>query len=112
MDERFLAVRVKDEGLVIFTACSHAGIVNILQHAQTCFPDVPAYAIVGGLHFSGPNEKVIPETVAALRPFDLAVIAAGHCTGWRAMNALVNAFGENRLVPPAVGKRLKSRPAQ
>ena len=30
MDERFLAVNVKDKGLVIFSACSHAGIVNVM----------------------------------------------------------------------------------
>jgi 7,8-dihydropterin-6-yl-methyl-4-(beta-D-ribofuranosyl)aminobenzene 5'-phosphate synthase len=33
------------------------------------------------------------------------VIAAGHCTGWRAMTQLANAFGDQALVPLAVGKR-------
>jgi metal-dependent hydrolase (beta-lactamase superfamily II) len=27
--------------------------------------------------------------VAVLRDFDLTYIAAGHCTGWRAMTALI-----------------------
>ena len=43
----------------------------------------------------------------ALRGFDLDVIAAGHCTGWRAMAALANEFGDSKLVPLAVGKRLR-----
>ena len=30
MDERLLAVNIKDKGLVIFSAFSHAGIVNIM----------------------------------------------------------------------------------
>ena len=38
--------------------------------------------------------------------FDLDVVAAGHCTGWRAMAALTNAFGDKKLTPLAVGKRL------
>ena len=42
----------------------------------------------------------------ALHDFDLEVIAAGHCTGWRAMSALNNAFGDKKLTPLAVGKRL------
>ena len=63
--------------------------------------------MVGGLHLSGSNERIIPETVEALADFDLSVIAAGHCTGWRAMNALANAFGSEKLVPLAVGKRYK-----
>jgi 7,8-dihydropterin-6-yl-methyl-4-(beta-D-ribofuranosyl)aminobenzene 5'-phosphate synthase len=40
-----------------------------------------------------------------MREFDLAVIAPGHCTGWRAVNALANAFGDSKLAPLAVGKR-------
>jgi len=51
------------------------------------------------VNVAGANEAIIPDTVAALREFDLAVIAAGHCTGWRAMTALANAFGDQRLVP-------------
>ena len=106
MDERFIAVNVRDKGLVVFTACSHAGVVNVLKHAATCFDGVPLHAVVGGLHLSGSNEKIIPETVEAMAHFNLAVIAAGHCTGWRAMTALANAFGADRLAPLAVGKRL------
>ena len=46
-------------------------------------------------------------TVKALHDFDLDVIAAGHCTGWRAMSALANAFGDTKLAPLAVGKQLR-----
>jgi 7,8-dihydropterin-6-yl-methyl-4-(beta-D-ribofuranosyl)aminobenzene 5'-phosphate synthase len=106
MDERFLAVNVAGKGLVVFTACSHAGVVNVLKHARTCFPDVALHAVLGGLHLSGTNEQIIPQTVEAIGAFDLAVIAAGHCTGWRAVTALANAYGEGKLVPLSVGKRL------
>ncbi|MBL8701476.1 MAG: MBL fold metallo-hydrolase [Alphaproteobacteria bacterium] len=107
MDERFAAVHVAGKGLVVFTACSHAGVVNVLNHARAGFPGVPLHAVIGGLHLVGSNEKIIPETVAALRDFGLATIAAGHCTGWRAMTALANAFGDARLAPLAVGKRYR-----
>ena len=107
MDERFIAVHVRGKGLVVLTACSHAGVVNVLAHARDCFPGVKLHAVLGGLHLSGANERVIPQTVAALRDFDLDVIAAGHCTGWRAMSALANAFGDTKLAPLAVGKRLR-----
>jgi 7,8-dihydropterin-6-yl-methyl-4-(beta-D-ribofuranosyl)aminobenzene 5'-phosphate synthase len=36
--------------------------------------------------------------------FGLKLIAPGHCTGWRAVNALVRTFGEDVVVPSAVGK--------
>jgi 7,8-dihydropterin-6-yl-methyl-4-(beta-D-ribofuranosyl)aminobenzene 5'-phosphate synthase len=105
MDERFVAVNVADKGLVVFTACSHAGIINILDHAKAEFPDLAIYGVVGGLHLAGANEKIIPETIDAMRQFNLSIIAAGHCTGWRAMTALAKEFGDQRLVPLAVGKR-------
>jgi len=104
MDERFLAVHVLDRGLVVFTACSHAGVVNVLTHARESFPSIPLYAVAGGFHLSAANEKIIPETVRDLASFNLDVIAPGHCTGWRATHALVEKFGENVVVPSAVGK--------
>ena len=50
--------------------------------------------------------EIIPETIAGMRQFELSVIAPGHCTGWRAVNALAQAFGEHTLAPLAVGKRV------
>jgi 7,8-dihydropterin-6-yl-methyl-4-(beta-D-ribofuranosyl)aminobenzene 5'-phosphate synthase len=106
IDERFVAVNVRGKGLVVLTACSHAGVVNVLAHARDCFPGEKLHCVLGGLHLSGINERVIPQTVEALKGFDLDVVAAGHCTGWRAMAALSNAFGDKKLTPLAVGKRL------
>src|SRR5678816_4229609 len=34
MDERFVAVNVAGKGVVVLTACSHAGVVNVLKHAK------------------------------------------------------------------------------
>ena len=106
IDERFMAVNVRGKGLVVFTACSHAGVVNVLTHARDCFPGVKLHCVLGGMHLAGTNERIIPQTVEALKGFDLDVVAAGHCTGWRAMTALANAFGDRKLTPLAVGKRL------
>lgn len=105
IDERWIGINVNGKGLVVLTSCSHAGVVNVLLHARQVFPDVPLHAVMGGLHLSGANEAVIPQTVEGLKPFGLRTIAAGHCTGWRAMTALANAFGDQVLAPSAVGKR-------
>jgi 7,8-dihydropterin-6-yl-methyl-4-(beta-D-ribofuranosyl)aminobenzene 5'-phosphate synthase len=109
IDERWLGVHVAGKGLIVFTACSHAGVVNVLKHARGTFGDVPLHTVLGGFHLSGETEKIIPETVDALREFGLAAIAAGHCTGWRAMAALVAAFGDKVVTPTAVGKRFVFR---
>ncbi|MEQ1647081.1 MAG: MBL fold metallo-hydrolase [Hyphomicrobiaceae bacterium] len=104
-DERFIAINVKGKGLIVLTACSHAGVINVLTEARAKFPNVPLYAVMGGLHLSGTNERVIPQTVEALGGFGLTHIVAGHCTGWRAQVAIANRFGDGVLVPLAVGKR-------
>jgi 7,8-dihydropterin-6-yl-methyl-4-(beta-D-ribofuranosyl)aminobenzene 5'-phosphate synthase len=103
IDERFIAVSVKGKGVVVLTACSHAGVVNVMTHARDCFVDETLHGVLGGFHLSGGNERIIPETVAALRTFELKTIAPAHCTGWRAVNALANAFGD-AVSPAAVGK--------
>lgn len=104
VDERFVSVHVKGKGQLIFSACSHAGIVNVLTQARALFPGVPVHAVMGGLHLSGTNEAIIPQTVADLRRFEPALLAPGHCTGWRALCQIDAAFPQ-QVVPLAVGKR-------
>jgi 7,8-dihydropterin-6-yl-methyl-4-(beta-D-ribofuranosyl)aminobenzene 5'-phosphate synthase len=104
LDERFLAVHLRDAGIVVFSSCSHAGIVNVLAHAGEIFAPVPLYAVFGGLHLSGAgNEGIIDDTVRDLAAFDLKRIVPGHCTGWRALHRLIDAFGD-AVVPAAVGQ--------
>jgi len=105
-DERFIAVGVKDKGVFVLTACSHAGVANVLTHARECFAGRPLHGVMGGFHLSGSAEKIIPDTVDALREFDLKSIVPAHCTGWRAIGALTSAFGQ-AVVPSAVGKTFR-----
>lgn len=104
MDERFISVHIKGKGQLVFSACSHAGLINVLTHARSLFPSVPLYGAMGGLHLSGINERVIPQTVRDLKTFGLKLLAPGHCTGWRALSQMAREFGE-ALVPSAVGKK-------
>lgn len=104
MDERFVSVNIRNKGQFIFSACSHAGIINVLTHARAIFPQVPLYGVMGGLHLAGSTEKIIPDTIADLRQCDLKLLAPGHCTGWRAISAMEQAF-PNHVAPLAVGKR-------
>lgn len=103
-DERFVAVHLRGKGLIVFSACSHCGIVNVLHEARRLMPDIPILAAMGGFHLSGTNERIIPETVADLGGFGMRWMFPSHCTGWRALNALERAYGEGVVVPGAVGK--------
>jgi 7,8-dihydropterin-6-yl-methyl-4-(beta-D-ribofuranosyl)aminobenzene 5'-phosphate synthase len=106
LDERFLAVHLRGRGIFVFTACSHAGIVNVLTHAREIFDPTRIYGVMGGFHLSGSYaESIIPQTIAGLQQFGLERLVPGHCTGWRATAKLVETFGEARVTPSAVGQR-------
>lgn len=106
LDERYVAVHVKGKGAVVFTACSHAGVINVLKDARNTFGDVPLYAVMGGFHLSGAEvEAIIPDTIRDFGAFGLKRIVPCHCTGWRALHALAQVYGEDVLVPSAVGRQ-------
>ncbi|KIY66895.1 hypothetical protein CYLTODRAFT_423042 [Cylindrobasidium torrendii FP15055 ss-10] len=105
MDERYAAIDVLGKGLVIFSACSHAGIVNVIKHAVDTFSR-PIYMIVGGLHLATPDliERIAPTVKflsETLRPSPTYILPM-HCSGFPAKIALESAFGEG-CIPAGVG---------
>jgi 7,8-dihydropterin-6-yl-methyl-4-(beta-D-ribofuranosyl)aminobenzene 5'-phosphate synthase len=94
LDERMLVAKVRGLGLIVFSSCSHAGIVNVCTHVRSLFPDTPIHTVMGGLHLGGVMERNIPDTVDGLKLFNFAHLITGHCTGWRALHALASAFGD------------------
>lgn len=104
LDERFLAVNVRGRGIVVFSSCSHAGIVNVVTHAAELFDPIPIHGVFGGLHLSGAaNEQWIGSTIDDLARFRLGRIVPAHCTGYRAVHRLIDRFGDV-VIPCAVGQ--------
>ena len=100
-DERFLAANVRGRGTTVFTACSHAGVVNVGLEADDSVPDQPIDLLLGGYHLAGTTvEDRIDPTVRDLKELvDPRIVAPGHCTGWRAAAALVQRIRPDRLRP-------------
>ena len=105
MDERFVAVCVAGRGVSVFSACSHAGIVNACLEAKTQFPDEPIDLVLGGYHLAGKAmEPRIGPTVRDLQAcIAPRLVAPGHCTGWRAKAKLADTFAPGRYAPSFVG---------
>ncbi|KAF9012427.1 beta-lactamase-like protein [Cyathus striatus] len=108
MDERYAAIDVAGKGLVIFSSCSHAGIVNVVRDAVKTFLR-PIYMIIGGLHLAGPEfssriQPTIEFLSNQLRPAPTYILPM-HCTGFQAKIALEKVFGEG-CVPAGVGHRI------
>lgn len=105
LDERFVAAHVRDRGVTVLSACSHAGVVNVALGARAQFPGAPIDVVLGGYHLSGKAmETRIEATVRDLRDgIRPRLVAPGHCTGWRAKAALAQAFAPGRYGPSVVG---------
>ena len=106
-DERFLAASVLGRGTTVFSACSHAGVVNVGLEALRLLPEQPIDLLLGGYHLAGPSvEERIPSTVEDLaRLVSPSIVSPGHCTGWRAASALATAFGPSGFASCVVGTR-------
>jgi 7,8-dihydropterin-6-yl-methyl-4-(beta-D-ribofuranosyl)aminobenzene 5'-phosphate synthase len=92
-DDQAIVCHLKNRGLVVLSSCSHAGVINILQHARRLTGIETVYAFVGGLHLSGAVfEAIIPRTIVELQAIGPSVIVPGHCTGWRATHELARAL--------------------
>lgn len=103
MDERFVLCHVKDKGLVLFTGCSHAGMINCAKHALSITNNtLPLYAIVGGYHLADASSEQRASTISALKEMDVKLLMAGHCTGWRAKFEIEREM-PGALVPSFVG---------
>ncbi|KAJ5530534.1 hypothetical protein N7527_003927 [Penicillium freii] len=106
LDERSLICNLKGKGLVVFTGCSHAGVVNTTKHAvELTGGSVPVHAVVGGFHLATSDADQIQNTVADLKRLDPAVLMPGHCSGWRAKFAIEKHI-PGSLVPCTVGSRI------
>jgi len=104
-DDQCLVVHLKDKGLVIISGCAHTGIINTILHAKKITGIEKIHAVIGGFHLSGRAfEPIIEKTVEALKELDLKVIVPMHCTGWKAINRISEAFPRS-FVLNSVGSR-------
>lgn len=102
-DDQALVVNVRDQGLVIVSGCSHAGVINVLRHAQRLTGETRIAGLLGGLHLTGGLfEARIGPTVEALRDAKVGRVLPAHCSGWRAVHEVARAMPD-AFVQCAVG---------
>ncbi|KAF4599774.1 hypothetical protein EYR40_006875 [Pleurotus pulmonarius] len=109
MDERYLVIDIAGKGLVIFSACSHSGIVNVVKDAITTLGR-PIYMIIGGLHLAGPEfasriQPTVDFLSHSLKPAPTYILPM-HCSGMAVKIALEKEFGQ-ACVPAGVGVKIQ-----
>lgn len=86
--EQALIYHLRGKGLVVLTACGHAGVVNTVLHAREVTGIAEIHAVIGGFHLSGASAERIGQTVEGLADLDPDVIVPMHCTGLATIEAL------------------------
>lgn len=100
IDDQALVINVGDDGIVVLTGCSHAGIVNTLRHARMVSGRQRILGVFGGFHlgFPGTPEAKTERTIEALREMDVELLCPMHCTGMQAMMRIREAFPDRFLL--------------
>ncbi len=102
-DDQALVAKVEGKGLVIISGCGHAGIINTINYAKKLGGTEKIYAVLGGFHLSGElHEDAIEPTIEALQDIDPDYIIPCHCTGWKAINTIIQRMPQ-KFIPPSVG---------
>jgi 7,8-dihydropterin-6-yl-methyl-4-(beta-D-ribofuranosyl)aminobenzene 5'-phosphate synthase len=98
-----LVVAIRDhDALVVLTACSHNGLLNMVETASAEFPGVPVKAVVGGFHLAklppfrgmSESERAVADIGRAVLDLGVETTWTGHCTGEKAFDVLRTAMGD------------------
>ena len=92
----------ENEKLVVFTGCSHSGILNMVDTVAKQFPGVPIKAVIGGFHLvASPPFNAMAGSIREVEDLGRSVINypvgmtyTGHCTGTKAFGVLKGVMGE------------------
>jgi 7,8-dihydropterin-6-yl-methyl-4-(beta-D-ribofuranosyl)aminobenzene 5'-phosphate synthase len=99
----FVMALEEDDGLVIFTGCSHHGVLNMIDAVRAALPDRRIKGLVGGFHLaglpvfntSGEKHADIERLAIALHALGLPRIVTGHCTGKKPYQVLKSLLGDH-----------------
>jgi 7,8-dihydropterin-6-yl-methyl-4-(beta-D-ribofuranosyl)aminobenzene 5'-phosphate synthase len=98
-DDRGVAFKIKNKGLVVIGGCSHAGIINTVKYAQKVTGTSKVHAVLGGFHLTGPMmEPVIGPTIGEMKKIGPDYIVPTHCTGWKAINQFAKEMPEQFIL--------------
>jgi 7,8-dihydropterin-6-yl-methyl-4-(beta-D-ribofuranosyl)aminobenzene 5'-phosphate synthase len=101
-DHELLLVVRKAGGLVVFSGCSHSGVLNMVETVGQLFPGEPIQALIGGFHFigvpwwpfSGESRTNIRQIGLSLLSYPLQKVYTGHCTAKSGFRILKEVMGE------------------
>lgn len=91
-DDQSLIIR-RNGWFALISGCGHAGVINSLEYGAELTGEQPRI-VIGGLHLISASEERIAKTVERMREMGVEKVYLGHCTGWKALRAFEDAYGE------------------
>ncbi len=83
-----------EQGLAVFSSCSHAGVDNIIREVREACPGKAIYAVIGGFHLYKTPEAEVRALAGRIRRTGIQKLYTGHCTGQKAFDILKEELGE------------------
>lgn len=80
MDDEIALAYKSNKGLVIISACSHAGICNIIEYAKKVCNDERIVDVIGGFHLLNPSAEQLNGTLDYIKKINPKELHACHCT--------------------------------
>lgn len=81
-------------GLFVVSGCAHRGIVNTIERGLKLTGCTDVYAVIGGIHLFGADERRLQQTIAAFRQYNVQRLGVSHCTGQLPAARLAQEFGD------------------
>jgi 7,8-dihydropterin-6-yl-methyl-4-(beta-D-ribofuranosyl)aminobenzene 5'-phosphate synthase len=99
--EIVMAVKENNK-LIVFTGCSHHGILNMIDTVSREFTGIPIKAVIGGFHLvaSPPFNSIaggrshVAELAKTMLDYPIEQAYTGHCTGTKAFAVLKSIMGD------------------
>ena len=82
-----------ENGIVLISGCSHAGLANTLDYVQKIIPGRPIYKIIGGFHLLKLNNDKLEWTAKKMREAGVNYFVGAHCTGLNSTYSIRNFLG-------------------
>jgi 7,8-dihydropterin-6-yl-methyl-4-(beta-D-ribofuranosyl)aminobenzene 5'-phosphate synthase len=93
---------IENGELVIFTGCSHSGMINMIDTVTQEFPGIPVKAVIGGFHLMGlpylntmaGSRSEVEGIGREILMYPVEATYTGHCTGKKAFDVLKGVMGD------------------
>ena len=104
--EQSIVVKL-DEGLAVFSSCSHCGPDVVMAEVHQFMPDQPIRALIGGFHLYDTPDEEVRALAGRMKNEGIELAYTGHCTGERAFKILQEELGEDVIKATKSGLRIE-----